>query len=65
MTTTLIYVTLPIYIAAFRREGVGWGGDCQYLWEGGGVLDGVTWHFIGGLDNDLETMLYYLTCISL
>ena len=24
-----------------------------------------TWHFIDGLDNHLETMLYYLTLISL
>ena len=65
MTTTSIYVTLPIYIAALRGEGAGWGGDCQYFWEVGGVLDEVTWHFIRGLDDDLGTILYYLTRISL
>ena len=26
---------------------------------------GETWHFIGGFDNHLETMFYYLTLIGL
>ena len=41
------------------------GGDIQYFWEGGRTLYGETSHFIGRLDNHLETMLYYLTLISL
>ena len=41
------------------------GGDIQYFWEGRRTLHGGTWHFIVGLDNHLETMLYYLTLISL
>ena len=28
------------------------------------MVSGGTWHFIRGLDNPLETMLYYLTLIS-
>ena len=42
-------------MAAFKGEE----GDVQYFWEG------VTWHFIGGRDNYLETMLSYLILISL
>ena len=34
---------------------MGGGGDIQFFGEG------ETSHFIGGLDNPLETMLYYLT----
>ena len=32
--------------------------------NGGGLIWG-TWHVIGGLDNHLETMLYYLNFICL
>ena len=39
--------------------------DIKYFWEGGRTLHGGTWHFIGGLDNHLGTMLCYLTLISL
>ena len=39
--------------------------DIQYFWEVGRTLHGGTWHFMGELDNPLETMLYYLTLISL
>ena len=42
-------------MAAFKGEE----RDIQYFWEG------VTWHFIGGRDNFLETMLSYLILISL
>ena len=31
---------------------------------GSGENLGGTWHFMGGLDNPLETMLYYLTLIN-
>ena len=30
--------------------------DIKYFWEGGRTLHGGTWHFIGELDNHLETM---------
>ena len=40
-------------------------GDIQYFRDGGTTLSGGTWHFMGGFDNPLETMLYYLTLISL
>ena len=52
---------------AGRSQGGGGGGDgdIQYLWEGGRTLYGETWHFIDGLGNHLETMLYHLTLISL
>ena len=39
----------------------GEAGDIQYFWEGGERYMGGIWHFIGGLDNHLETMFYYLT----
>ena len=45
--------------------GDGGGGDIQYFWEGGRTLYGRTWHFLGRLDNLLETVLYYLTLIRL
>ena len=35
------------------------------IFEKGKTLYGVTWHFMGELDNPSETMLYYLTLISL
>ena len=41
------------------------GRDTQYFWKGSGTLHGVAWHFIGGPDNHLETMLYNLILISL
>ena len=41
------------------------GGDIQYFWEEGRTLYEGTWNFIGGLDNHLESMLYYLTLIIL
>ena len=43
----------------------GRGGDIEYFWEGGRTLYGGTCHFIGGLDNHLETMLFYLTLINI
>ena len=45
--------------------GVGGRRDIQYFWGRARPLYGRTWHFIEGLDNYLETMLYYLTLISL
>ena len=47
------------------KEGEGERGDIQYFWEGGRTLYGETWHFIGGLDDHLEAILYYITLISL
>ena len=44
---------------------MGGGRDIQNFWEWGKTLYGETWHFTGGLNNHLETMLYYLTLISL
>ena len=41
------------------------GGGIQYFWEGGRTLYEENWHFIGALDNHLETMLYYFTLKSL
>ena len=41
------------------------GRDIQYFQKGGRTLYGGTWHFIGGLDNPLETLIYHLTLISL
>ena len=43
----------------------GWGCTLWYFREGGRTLYGGSWHFMGGLDNPLETMLYYLILISL
>ena len=41
------------------------GRDIQYFWEGERTLCGWTLHFIGELDNHLETMLCYLALIGL
>ena len=43
---------------------MGEGEDIQYFWDGERILSGGAWHFIRGLDNHLETMLYYLTLKS-
>ena len=48
----------------FKWQHLTGGVDIQYFWERGKTLYGGTWHFIGGLDNPVETMLYYLTLIS-
>ena len=47
--------------SSLQGEGV----DIQYFWEEGDPYIGGTLHFIGVLDNHLETMLYQLTLISL
>ena len=39
-------------MAAFKG-----GRDIQNFWEWGRTLYWGTWHFVGGLDNPLETML--------
>ena len=51
---------LKKYFAAIDRMR-----DIQYFWEGRRTINWGSWHFIGGLDNHLETMLYYLTLIIL
>ena len=63
-----VFTTLKKKIFTFLRGGGGGGGgggDIQYFSEGGKTLNGENWHFIGELDNHLETILYYLTLISL
>ena len=35
------------------------GRDIQNFWEGGRTLNRGTLHFMGRLDNPLETMLYH------
>ena len=48
------------------KVAISWGGrDIEYFWREGRTLYGETWHFIGGLDNNFETMLYYFTLIKL
>ena len=37
----------------------------QYFQERGRTIHEETWHFVRGLDNPLDIMLYYLTIISL
>ena len=37
----------------------------MFLGRGERTFYGGTWHFMGGLDSTLETMLYYLTLVSL
>ena len=41
------------------------GGDIQNFWQRGRTFMGGTWHFIGELENLLETVLSYLILISL
>ena len=67
VTIKTIQETLPIQTAVLKGGGGGGGarGDIQNFREVGRNLYGATWRLIGGLDNPLETMLYYLTHISL
>ena len=57
VTMKSIQETVPIQIEAFKWNG---GRYSIFLGRGENLIWG-TLHFIGGLDNHLETMLYYLS----
>ena len=45
------YMLFMLHVSAAFK-----GGDIQNFWEGGRTLYGGTQHFMGGLDNSLETI---------